>query len=711
MASFTHTAIQDCNNPGWHEDFVYDNIGMVYVKDINGSNTDMRFLSKMDQDYYYDWLKGDYLGSGTTFPATKKWGDRYVKSGVYYWWDGTDWIAFDETCYLMLDYFKTESSYLKTGTRIYRTDEDKEYRYSSGGAWVEITATTGDAKRRMQWKNGMTSITATDERSCFYCREIDAADPYNDAYTKFWAVLQVGAVYPDHVDLQVFFSEFRRSQQFWCVMKPADVAAGWKFYWVKITLQSQETIKPNADIVDVLMTLVTDTSAAYTATNWADGLNYRKFYAYMYKGDPADPDVTQYDTMEHYGISTRTSCPEWDPQAMCLAYSTYRYVDGATGSDADTGVDWAHAWATIGKAATTVTAGTLVTVKAGTYNITSAITPANSGTASQPIHYFADGDVIIDAGGNYVDVVEITKAYLIWDGFEIKNATGHGFYLRAGSSYCVLYNNYIHDIYNSSVRRSGIYLASTGGGHNEVVGNKVADIGCGAGAAYCISNYSEWNTIIHNELIADGVNGVTIYNSATYFYSYESINNIGNFYSDATIDDSDNDCIGATTYTKGSWNDPKPIVMKGAAFHKVYSLNWLRSHLANSTSSLNAEQTAAGWTSVISDLFYANLRQLGLVNVPPTGSGATPPNGFVESWCPDTKTRRIAYAKPAPGGVTGIGGCDIRGCAQILDGCDFARIKTINYTPTYNPVSRILDRNANGDIIISGTGIINLTDE
>jgi hypothetical protein len=178
MASFTHTAIQDCNNPGWHDGFVYDNIGMVYIACVGAAQTAMRFLAKMDQDYYYDWLKGDYLGSGSAFPATKKWGDRYIKSGVYYWWDGTDWIAFDETCYLMLDYFKTESSYLKTGTRIYRTDEDKEYRYSSGGAWVEITATTGDAKRRMQWKNGMTSITATDERSCFYCREIDAADPY-----------------------------------------------------------------------------------------------------------------------------------------------------------------------------------------------------------------------------------------------------------------------------------------------------------------------------------------------------------------------------------------------------------------------------------------------------------------------------------------------------------------------------------------------------
>ena len=698
MASFTHTVIQDCNNPGWHKDFVYDAVGMAYIKDIHDSPTacsDMRFLSKMDQDYYYDWLKGDYLGSGSSFPATKKWGDRYIYNSGWYWWDGTDWVVFNDVCYLMLDYFKTESSYLKTGTRIYRTDEDKEYRYN-GSSWVEITATAGDARKRIQSKDCMTSITTADERSSFYCREIDSADPINDAYTKFWAVVPVGGVFPDHIDLQIYFSQYRYTQRY-----QINIAPGWKMDVAIFTLQSQETVKPIADIIDVAMTIVDDEWAYYDVTNFAGGMYYRKFVAHFYQGDPANPTAERWWTDEHYGIPARTTCAEWNPREMCLAYSTLRYVDGAAGSDSNGGTSWSDAWATIGKAATTVTAGTLVTVKAGTYNITSAIVPANSGTSTAPIHYWADGEVIIDAGGGYVRYLNAEYiSYIVWEGFEMKSSTAGAIRLL-GCDHFTIYNNYIHDL--SAAISYGIWMGkgtTSNYGNHLIIGNRFESIS-GSNYAYCIYNYqSYWNVYAYNEFINNGTNCNSIMLNAVYgyYYSYDSVNNIGNYYSDAVIDDSDNDCIGSTSYITGGFTDPHPIVMRGAAFHKAYALNWLRSHLDYSC------------VGMISYLDLPHLDQLGLVNVPPTGSGNVPPNGFVESWCPDTKTRRLAYAKPASGGVGSIGGCGIRGCGQILDGSSMARIKTINYTPTYNDVARILDRNANGDIIISGTGIVDLTE-
>lgn len=700
MTRFVHTVSQDTDNPGWYVDFVYDAVGMAYIKDIHAANTDMRFLSKMDQDYYYDWMKGTSLDSGSTFPTTKQWGDRFEKTNggsVLYWWDGTAWIKFDYTYYLMLDYFPTKSTYLYEGARVYRTDEDKEYRYN-GSSWLEITATSGDAKKRIQSKAAMTTITAADERSCFHCREIDSADPINDAYTKFWAVLPTGASFPDHIDLQIFFGQYRSTQRY-----QVYEVAGWEIDYAEFTLQSQETVKPIADIVGAMMTIVGDVSAYYDVTNYADGLYYRKFVIHFYKGDPLNPTDEYWWTDEDYGIAGRTTCVEWNPHEMCAAYSYLRYVDGATGSDSNDGTSWANAWATIGHAASTVTAGTLVTVKAGTYVLTSTISTSNSGTLGRPIHYWADGTVIIQS--NMTDcsaLLQINNKYIIIEGFDFDN-NGKDCVavvnLYSNSGHCVICNNHIHNAYACSTPTycTGLHLVWSDG-TNMVVGNTIDDIRTvgdpSRGACITIGD-SPNNICFYNGLIVDPANCTTV-QAAVAVYTSEGVNDVGNFYSDATINDSDNDCIGSTNYTKGSyWVDSKPIVLRGATFHKAPTMNILRAHLQNS--------------GLLSYLFAQNLRQIGLVNVPPTESGGTP-NSFVESWCPDTKTRRLAYAKPGSGGAS-IGGCDIRGCGQILEGCPLARIKTVNSTATYNDVARILDKNENGDVIISGTGIIDLTDE
>lgn len=100
--------------------------------------------------------------------------------------------------------------------------------------------------------------------------------------------------------------------------------------------------------------------------------------------------------------------------------TTY-YVDGATGDDSDTGLTLGLAWATIGKANTTLTAGDYVFIRAGQYSET--INPTNNGSAGNYISYiqYEKEDANIHSTTTAIDLKG--NSYILIDGFKMTNCS------------------------------------------------------------------------------------------------------------------------------------------------------------------------------------------------------------------------------------------------------------------------------------------------
>lgn len=114
--------------------------------------------------------------------------------------------------------------------------------------------------------------------------------------------------------------------------------------------------------------------------------------------------------------------------------ATY-YVDGAVGNDTNAGTSpgAGNAWATIGKAATTMVAGDSVNIKASaTYTITTAITPTNSGSTTLPITYSGytsspgdGGQITVACSTNSVNMIDLHgQSFLIYQNFILSNSAG-----------------------------------------------------------------------------------------------------------------------------------------------------------------------------------------------------------------------------------------------------------------------------------------------
>lgn len=652
--------------------FVYDNIGMIYVKNIDASGIDIRVLPKQEQDHFYDLLRGDSLGSGTSFPGTKKYGDRFYRTDLskYYKWDGYDWCVYGETYYLMLDYFPTKSSYLKTGGRVYRTDEDKEYRYS-GSAWVEITATSGDTKKRIQSKDNMTVVTSDDESSSFYYR----INPTDILTSEHWFVVPLAkslGTGDSSAGLQVYWGKTMYPQRFQIDVSGLDPT--WVIDSVDFTLQSQETTPPISDIIDATCTDGGSDIWYYDVVAFIGGLYYRKFTV-NYHDDEEPPNYDSY-VDDLTGVIGRLLCDEYDPYYHTEAYSTFKYVNGATGDDTDTG-GASDPWKTIKHAAANVTAGTLVSVAAGSYAEISSMT-VNSGTNVKPIHFYADGEVVITSGGFRID----TKEYLIIDGFTFDNAGN-----QYGTAITLDGTNIIVTNCTFKNYTAGIYVVTVAGSYNYIIGNIFTDFSSspwGLRIAYC-----DHTTIVFNRfhMYRSRVSGGGISFTST----EDSINQFGNYLVDAETIADDGDCVGNTTYALGGITDTIPIVKLGATFHKASSINWLENHLKYGVSNL------------VSYAFSPYMRHLKTVNVP--AAGATVPHSFVKVIDANSKERLVAYANKTEG--TDYGACEIGENGEIIDGMDNVKIQSVNGANySINPISRILDRNANGDIIIEGRSII-----
>lgn len=106
------------------------------------------------------------------------------------------------------------------------------------------------------------------------------------------------------------------------------------------------------------------------------------------------------------------------------AWATDYWIDGVSGDDSNDGLSRATAWKTLGKANAIVAAGDTVHVLAGVYR-QQAIWPNNSGTNNaNRITYVAEGNVEIEQG--YIG----PSSYTTFEGFEVRNFDGHGFYIR-----------------------------------------------------------------------------------------------------------------------------------------------------------------------------------------------------------------------------------------------------------------------------------------
>lgn len=130
----------------------------------------------------------------------------------------------------------------------------------------------------------------------------------------------------------------------------------------------------------------------------------------------------------------------------CLTAQNY-YVDAKNGNDNNTGSQ-DRPFATIGKAAAVAVAGSIVTIKSGTYTPTTRIQPAHSGTATAPITFKAaiNGEVIIDGSvatsPNSTDRLGLftvlgttttTQNWIVVEGLRIINSKFSGFYARYAS--------------------------------------------------------------------------------------------------------------------------------------------------------------------------------------------------------------------------------------------------------------------------------------
>ena len=185
--------------------------------------------------------------------------------------------------------------------------------------------------------------------------------------------------------------------------------------------------------------------------------------------------------------------------------STY-YVS-LTGSDSNPGTVSAP-FKTFTKAASTLVAGDVLQVMAGTY--TDTLTLATSGTASAPITVIGNG-AILNMQGVKANGISVSGSYVKVSGFEVIGATDFGI-LVTGKNVTVE-NNIVHDnVTRNGVGTCGISTSwgsavkvKVGGENTTIRGNNVYD-NCGEGIAVTRGV----TALVENNTVSDSF-GVNIY--------------------------------------------------------------------------------------------------------------------------------------------------------------------------------------------------------
>ncbi|WP_303905789.1 right-handed parallel beta-helix repeat-containing protein [Thiohalomonas denitrificans] len=235
------------------------------------------------------------------------------------------------------------------------------------------------------------------------------------------------------------------------------------------------------------------------------------------------------------------------PHVALSAPGDIFYVDAgnSSASDSNDGSE-SRPWKTIQKAASTLTAGETVLVKAGTYTelysgypntSASGLKPQNSGTADAPIIFkaYPGHHVVIDQQQQGAGFYILKRNHLVIDGFEIKNARSGGVYTADSAEAIVVKNNHIHHIDGSSGGNVG-GIKFDGCGYCTADSNRIHNIYVG-GTAYNqnvagLHSFDMHHTTISNNEFSDvyrgvyhkrssGQKGVTIHNN-TFRNIYDS---------------------------------------------------------------------------------------------------------------------------------------------------------------------------------------------
>ncbi|MFI5890989.1 sigma-70 family RNA polymerase sigma factor [Actinoplanes sp. NPDC051513] len=146
------------------------------------------------------------------------------------------------------------------------------------------------------------------------------------------------------------------------------------------------------------------------------------------------------------------------------------------GSDDGDGTP-ARPLATLGKAIATVQPGQTISLRGGTYRLTSPVSITTSGTSGEPIvlRGYRDERPVLDASGISADKWAITQHSSWWtiQGLEIKNARSHA-YVCSACTHMVFRGLALHD--NA---RSGLMLRDPGTAENQVLNSDFYDNGTG----------------------------------------------------------------------------------------------------------------------------------------------------------------------------------------------------------------------------------------
>ena len=206
--------------------------------------------------------------------------------------------------------------------------------------------------------------------------------------------------------------------------------------------------------------------------------------------------------------------------------STTWIVDNTNSACNDTGANAgtpAQPFCTITAAAAAmkVGAGDTVLVSAGTYNVTSGINPANSGTPGSPITFTANQGVTI-TGGKFFALSG--KSYITINGFTITGTSSNGISVSGGSNVTISNNTESYAGTPISSPAAGISLTNLSGGL--VQGNITHD------------------NSAHGIYLSGSTTGVTVLGNTSYHNAYQYQRNANG------IDDiaPGNSIIGNVTY-------------------------------------------------------------------------------------------------------------------------------------------------------------------
>ncbi len=189
------------------------------------------------------------------------------------------------------------------------------------------------------------------------------------------------------------------------------------------------------------------------------------FFHYCYDDNVQTPNLLKHILVSCLAIAIFLALPS---VINAQVFASTFYV-APSGSDSNQGTELAP-WRTIQHAATVMQAGDTTIIRGGTY--AEQVTPAQSGTAAQPIVYQAyPGELPIIDGNNtiYRNIDILNRSYLVFDGLRVEEPVDS--WVRVENSNNITFRNMVfaNPTYPTTLRRSfqGLYFRYSH--HNQVL--------------------------------------------------------------------------------------------------------------------------------------------------------------------------------------------------------------------------------------------------